>query len=245
MLAEARIGTTGFSYREWTGRAYPSGLSPLQMLAYYASHLSTVELAPPKLPGAEVLASYAAAVPPGFQYTVRLPGHADFRSGKAVAKGLSDLLEAVEPLGETLGPVLIQVPPTLHADRHVLAEILRGAPGELRLAFEFRHPSWNDESTLRLLSAHDAALVLADYGDGPPRLALTAGFTYVRIRRDDDQADAWSSWAERLATLVRRGIDVYGFLQHDRKGIAFERARRLAMLLNAEETTTVSQALLT
>jgi uncharacterized protein YecE (DUF72 family) len=244
MLAEARIGTTGFSYREWTGRVYPSGLSPLQMLAYYASQLSAVELAPPKLPGPESLASYAAAAPPGFQFTVRLPGHADFRSGKAVAKGLSDLLEAVEPLGAALGPVLIQVPPTLHADRHLLTEILRGAPGELRLAFEFRHPSWNDESTLRLLSAHEAALVLADYGDGPPPLDLTAGFTYVRIRRDDDQPDIWSSWAERLATLVRRGVDVYGFLKHDRKGIAFERARRLAMVLTAEETT-ASQALLT
>jgi uncharacterized protein YecE (DUF72 family) len=214
------------------------------MLAYYASQLSAVELAPPKLPGAEMLAAYAAAVPPGFQFTVRLPGHADFRSGKAVAKGLSDLLEAVEPLGETLGPVLVQVPPTVHADRHMLAEILQGAPGELRLAFEFRHPSWNDESMLRLLSAHDAALVLADYGDGPPRLDLTAGFTYVRIRRDDDRAEVWSSWAERLATLVRRGIDVYGFLKHDRKGVAFERARRLAMLLTAEETT-AAQAMLT
>jgi uncharacterized protein YecE (DUF72 family) len=244
MLAEARIGTTGFSYREWAGRAYPSGLSPLQMLAYYSSQLSAVELTPPKLPGAEVLRSYAAAAPPGFQFAVRLPGHADFRSGKAIVKCLSDLLDAVEPLGTALGPVLIQIPPTAQVDRHGLAEILRGAPQELRLAFEFRHPSWNEESILRLLSAHDAALVLADYGDGPPRIEVTAGFTYVRIRREDDQPDVWSSWADRLATLVRRGIDVYGFLKHDRKGISFERARRLAMLLTAEEAT-ASQALLT
>jgi uncharacterized protein YecE (DUF72 family) len=244
MLAEARIGTTGFSYREWLGRAYPAGLSPLQMLAYYASQLSGVELAPPKLPGPEILGSWAAAVPPGFQFTVRLP-HADFRSGKAAAQCLADLLEAVEPLGTALGPVLIQVPPNLTADRHILADLLREAPGELRLAFEFRHPSWNDESTLRLLSAHEAALVLSDYGEGPPRLDLTADFTYVRIRREDDHPETWSAWAERLSTLVRRGIDVYGFLKHDRKGMAFERARRLAMLLTAEETAAASQALLT
>ena len=244
MLAEARIGTTGFSYREWAGRAYPAGLTPLQMLACYASQLAGVELALPKLPAPETLASWAAAVPAGFQFAVRYPAHADFRSGKAVAKGLGDLLEAVEPLGMTLGPILIQVPSTVPADRHVLADLLRAAPGELRLAFEFRHPTWNDESTLRLLSAHEAALVLSDYGEGPPRLTLTSGFTYVRIRRDDDQPDVWSAWADRLATVVRRGIDVYGFLKHDRKGISFDRARRLAMLLTAEETT-VSQQLLT
>src|SRR6184192_4430870 len=127
MLAEARIGTTGFSYREWIGRVYPSGLSPLQTLAYYASQLSGVELALPKLPAAETLASWAAAVPPGFQFAVRLP-HADFRSGKTVANGLSDLLEAVEPLGQSLGPVLIQVPHTIPADRHILADLLRAAP---------------------------------------------------------------------------------------------------------------------
>src|SRR5438874_4175761 len=144
MLAEARIGTTGFSYREWTGRAYPSGLTPLQMLAYYSSQLSGVELAPPKLPPPETLASWAAAVPSGFQFAVRYPGHADFRSAKAMAKGLGDLLEAVEPLGLTLGPVLIQIPLTVPADRHMLADLLREAPGELRLAFEFRHPTWHD-----------------------------------------------------------------------------------------------------
>jgi uncharacterized protein YecE (DUF72 family) len=214
------------------------------MLAYYSSQLSGVELAPPKLPGPEVLAAWAAAVPSGFQFAVRYPAHADFRSGKAMAKGLGDLLEAVEPLGLTLGPILIQVPSTVPADRQVLADLLRAAPGELRLAFEFRHPTWHDESTLRLLSEHESALVLADYGEGPPRLTLTADFTYVRIRRDDDHPDIWSDWADRLATIVRRGIDVYGFLKHDRKGISFERARRLAMVLTAEEAT-VSQQLLT
>jgi uncharacterized protein YecE (DUF72 family) len=175
---------------------------------------------------------------------VRYP-HVDFRSGKIVAKGLGDLLEAVEPLGMALGPILIQVPQTVPADRNVLTDLLRAAPGELRLAFEFRHPTWSDESTLRLLSAHDAALVLSDHGEGPPRLTLTSGFTYVRIRRDDEQSDVWSEWADRLATLVRRGVDVYGFLKHDRKGVSFDRARRLAMLLTAEETTAASQQLLT
>jgi len=231
-------------FRSWAGKAYPAGLTPLQMLAYYSSQLSGVELAPPKLPSAETLASWSAAVPSGFQFAVRYPGHPDFRSGKAMAKGLGDLLESVEPLGLALGPILIQVPGTVPADRHLLADLLRAAPGELRLAFDFRHPTWNDESTLRLLSAHDAALVLSDHGEGPPPLTLTSGFTYVRIRRDDDQSDAWSDWADRLATMVRRGIDVYAFLKHDRKGISFDRARRLAMLLTAEETS-VPQQLLT
>src|SRR5207237_7034703 len=121
MLAEARIGTTGFSYREWAGRAYPAGLTPLQMLAYYSSQLSGVELAPPKLPGPDILASWAAAVPSGFQFAVRYPGHVDFRSGNAVAKGLGELLECVEPLGMKLGAIVLHVPSHDTVERHLLA----------------------------------------------------------------------------------------------------------------------------
>ncbi len=101
----------------------------------------------------------------------------------------------------------------------------------MRVAFEFRHPSWHDDATLRLLSAHDAALVLTDYGDAVPRLEVTASFTYVRIRSEDE---AMNSWAERLGLLTRRGVDVYAFLKHDRKGLAVERAMRLSALLRAE-----------
>ena len=43
-----------------------------------------------------------------------------------------------------------------------------------------------------------------------------------------------ASWAERLGLLTRRGVDVYAFLKHDRKGLAVERAMRLSALLRAE-----------
>ena len=43
-----------------------------------------------------------------------------------------------------------------------------------------------------------------------------------------------ASWAERLGLLTRRGVDVYAFLKHDRKGLAVDRASRLAALLRAE-----------
>jgi uncharacterized protein YecE (DUF72 family) len=154
------------------------------------------------------------------------------------------LLDALEPLGEHLGPVLVQVPHSLPADRHALLEFLRSAPSGVRLAFEFRHPSWAVEPTLRMLSAHNAAFVLADHGAGPPRIELTADFAYVRIRRDDDSAEAWNAWTERLASLTRRGVDVYAYLKHDRRGVALERARRLAMLLTAQDEQ-VGQQLLT
>ena len=76
--------------------------------------------------------------------------------------------------------------------------------------------------------------MLTDHGDGAPPMTLTAGFTYVRIRRDDDRPEVIDEWAERLGLLARRGIDVYAFLKHDRRGAAVDRAMRLNSLLRTE-----------
>jgi uncharacterized protein YecE (DUF72 family) len=43
-----------------------------------------------------------------------------------------------------------------------------------------------------------------------------------------------AAWAERLALLTRRGVDVYAYLKHDRRGVAVEHAMRLSSLLRAE-----------
>jgi uncharacterized protein YecE (DUF72 family) len=242
MLSEARVGTSGFSYREWVGLVYPPGLTQAQILAHYGSQLSAVEIQA-RLPAGETLAEWAQVVPPGFQFALKLPGRVDARSGKALARSVGALLDAAAPLSDRLGPILVQFPPTLSADRAALSDFLRSVPGEARLALELRHPSWQTESILRVLSAHNAAMVLSDHGEGPPRLELTADFAYVRIRREDDQTEPWSQWAERLAVLTRRGVDVYAFLKQDRKGLALERARRLAMLLRAEDHYAAQQLL--
>lgn len=233
MLAEARVGTSGFAYREWIGHFYPPEAAPQQLLPMYAQRLSGVELV--NLPSG-VAAEWADAVPPGFQFALKAPNRvaADLAAGRGVGRAMGTFLEAAVGLGEALGPVLIQVPESRPADRRALASFLSGLPQGLRVAFEFRHPSWREDATLRLLSAHDAALVITDDGDAAPPLLLTAGFAYVRIRGDGDREDLIDAWAERLGALARRGIDVYAFLQHDRRGLAVDRAMRLATLLRAE-----------
>ena len=233
MLAEARVGTIGFAYREWSGHVYPPEATPPQFLSLYAERLSGVEI--PTLPP-ELAESWAASVPPSFQFAVKAPGRVatELASGKGAVRAMAAFMDVAARLGDSLGPVLIQIPGSRRADLRALASFLEALPEGLRVAFDFRHPSWRDDATLRLLSKHDVALVLNDEGEGAPRIELTAGFTYVRIRRDDDGAEALDEWAERLGGLARRGIDVYAFLKHDRKGLAVDRAMRLSSLLRAE-----------
>jgi len=238
MLADARVGTTGYAYREWMGSIYPRGAASAQLLPIYAQRLPTVEIASTftRLPTPEQVAAWAQSVPSGFQFALKAPGRIsqELGAGKPAARSFATFVELVADLGDRLGPILVQVPESMKADRRPLAEFLRAVPEGLRLAFEFKDATWHDDATLRLLSAHEAALVLTDSGGGLPRLELTAGFTYVRIRRDDLGPESTAAWAERLALLTRRGVDVYAYLKHDRRGVAVERAMRLSSLLRAE-----------
>lgn len=235
MLAEAHVGTSGFAHREWVGNVYPPEAVPHQLLPMYAERLSAVELnaLPPDL--AE---NWAASVPPSFQFAVKAPGRvaSELLSGKGPSRAMAAFVEIAARLGDALGPVLVQVPASRGADAHALRSFLEALPAGLRVAFEFRHPSWRQDAILRLLSLHEAALVLNDEGLGAPRIELTAGFTYVRIRQDDDAPQAIDEWAERLGSLSRRGIDVYAFLKHDRRGLAVDGAMRLASLLRTESS---------
>ena len=59
--------------------------------------------------------------------------------------------EVVSGLGERLGPVLFQLPPTFKKDADVLGAFLRELPSTIRPAFEFRHDSWFDDEIFDLL----------------------------------------------------------------------------------------------
>src|SRR3954471_106512 len=137
MLGDARVGTSGFAYREWLGSGYPPDAPGGQMLPLYAERLAGVELAsfPPDLAEA-----WAASVPPGFQFALKAPGRvaSELVSGKGAARALAAFLEIAERFGEALGPILIQVPASRTVDRNALGTLLASLPDGLRVAFDFK-----------------------------------------------------------------------------------------------------------
>ena len=69
------VGTSGYSYKEWKGRFYPTKLPAKQMLPYYSKRFRTVEINYTfrRMPTASVLDSWADAVPAGFQFVLKAP----------------------------------------------------------------------------------------------------------------------------------------------------------------------------
>ena len=80
---------------------------------------------------------------------------------------LNQIAAGLERLAPRLGVLLVQLPPNQPCDLPRLAYFLERAPSWLRLALEFRHPSWHQEAVFTLLAQHQAAYCVMS-GPGCP-----------------------------------------------------------------------------
>src|SRR4030095_10625958 len=98
-------------------------------------------------------------------------------------------------LGERLGPVLFQLPPTFKKDAEVLSSFLREFP-TMRAAFEFRHESWFNDEIFDLLKSRNIALCIADTADLSTPKKITSDSVFLRLRREDYVKSDVERWAE-------------------------------------------------
>jgi uncharacterized protein YecE (DUF72 family) len=209
-------GTSGFSYPEWKGSFYPADLPQARMLPYYASRLGAVEINNTfyRMPSEKLLSGWAAQAPPGFSFILKASQRITHQKRLKDAGELVDLFFATASvLGERLGPVLFQLPPNMKKDAARLQDFLALLPSDRRAAFEFRHPSWFDEETYTLLRARGAALCIAEAEDLSTPLVATAGWGYLRLRRQDYDDAMLHAWAERLR--AQAWSEAYVFFKHE------------------------------
>ncbi len=116
-------------------------------------------------------------------------------------------------MGDRLGPILWQLPPSRSFDADDLAAFLEHLPRELngqrlRHVLEVRHPSFMCESYVALARRHAVPTVFTDSPDYPSLADLTGDFTYARLMRSADEIptgytpaalDRWAEHAESWA----------------------------------------------
>ena len=129
-----RVGTSGWSYPSWRPGFYPQGTQPAEFLAYYATRFDTVELNSTgyRLPSEDQFRRWADAVPDGFRFAVKLPLRRLDR--------VTPFLERVLALGDRLGPVRVVVEAA--RDDGLVSFVKGSIPGDVELAWDFRHESW-------------------------------------------------------------------------------------------------------
>jgi uncharacterized protein YecE (DUF72 family) len=231
------IGTSGWQYRSWRGPFYPEGLPQTRWLEHYAGRFQTVEVnnAFYRLPEARTFADWARRTPDDFVVAVKMSRYlTHVRRLREPAEPVQLFLSRARHLGPKLGPVLLQLPPTLRAETRALDATLRCFPSAVRVAVELRHESWFTDETAEVLADHGAALCLADGPRLRTPLWRTAGWAYLRLHegratpRPCYGRAALSGWARRLAETWGADTDTFAFFNNDERGCAVRDATVLA-----------------
>ncbi|HEY4143479.1 DUF72 domain-containing protein [Pinirhizobacter sp.] len=212
-----RIGIGGWTYAPWRKNFYPDGLVQKRELEYASRHLRVIEING-TFYGAQKPATYArwaAETPEGFVFSLKAPRYItqSRRLGDS-AKGIAAFIEGgLDQMGDRLGPILWQLPPShrfdaddLDAFLHLLPATLAGRP--LRHVLEVRHESFLSDEYVALARSHRIPTVFTDSPKFPSLADTTGDFTYARLMRSEDgvatgysakDLDAWSKRAQRWA----------------------------------------------
>lgn len=237
------IGTSGWQYKDWKGAFYPEKLAQKSWILHYAEHFAIVEANNPfyRLPEREVFEEWARITPDDFVVASKMSRYlTHIKRLRDPGEPVSRFFSRAEGLGDKLGPVLLQLPPTLKADNELLEVALREMPRDARIAVEFRHATWFTDSTRSVLERHRAALCLTDrLNRRPEPLWRTTEWTYVRFHEGRARPapcygdGALGAWVERLESVAGSSDDIYVFFNNDPRGCAVANATTFAHLAMA------------
>jgi uncharacterized protein YecE (DUF72 family) len=143
-----RLGLPAWAFPGWRGRYFDQQPSAL---ASYARVFNTVEGNTTfyRIPDPDTVQSWRRAVEgTGFRFCFKLPRSVTHERTSDL-EALHGFFAAIDPLGDHLGPVLLQFPATLGPDDlHALEALCSRLPVARRYALEVRHPRFFQEPGL-------------------------------------------------------------------------------------------------
>jgi uncharacterized protein YecE (DUF72 family) len=253
-MGEIRLGTSGWSYREWIGPFYRE--TDKSMLMAYQRTFNTVEIDSTfyRYPTKGMVFGWLRYTKPDFVYSAKLPQLITHKKKLDLTQGveadLNKFLELMEPLqfNGKLACLLAQLPPGLKYNISLLESFLRLFPTQFRLAVEFRNLSWVNPETFKLLEKYNVAYTAVDEPLLPPDMNITTDFAYIRWHGKGDQPwfdyhykkDELKPWVPKVKQAAQKANKVFGYFNNHYHAYAVKNALEMAEMLeviNAEQKT--------
>ncbi len=239
MVAGVLVGTSGWSYPHWRGPFYPPEVRPADFLPYYAQRFATVEINNSfyRLPSDTTVRRWRDLAPRGFSYAVKATRFiTHYRRLAGAEEALAQFVERASGLGEALGPLLFQLPPSFPLRLERLKAFLELLPTGSSAAFEFRETTWFDPSVYAALERRAATFCISDLHGRPTPEIVTAPLVYVRLHGPGRYSGSYddaslAEWAGKCAAWAHEGREVRVYFDNDQRGYAAHDAMRLKALL--------------
>jgi len=235
------LGLPAWAFPGWTGEYFPAPGPTSPTLAHYASVFNTVEGNTTfyRVPDTPTVQRWQEAVSgTTFQFSFKLPRSITHES-RPDWRALAQFIDVLAPLGDHLGPFLVQCPASLGPDALPQLERLFGQlPQHLRYVLEVRHPAFfdNPEQLEPLLARHGAGRVMFDsrpiyQGDSEHPEVLAArhkkpdvplldtvynDLVYARVvlhPEAESNGKFIAEWLDRMNAYLTAGHDIF-FMMH-------------------------------
>jgi len=209
---------------------------------YYAQHFDTVEINNTfyHLPKAQSVRRWHELAPKGFLYAVKANRYiTHIKKLNDTAEPLERFFARVGLLKNTLGPILYQLPPSLHKDLGRLGDFIELLAEKERAVFEFRHESWYCDETFELLDKYAVGFCIHDMPGKESPYVVTGKVVYVRFHGTTgryagsypkSQLQNWAKWMQEQSRNVRA---IYAYFNNDAQAHAIKNAMQLKDLMHA------------
>ena len=252
-----RIGTSGYSYKDWVGPVYPPGTPSKDFLDLYEQEFNFTELNFSYYcqPNPRTLERMVHVTGDEFLFSIKAHKSITHEITNNCNKDIQQFIQGISPLirASKLAVVLIQFPFSFHytaaARRHLalVCNEFRGIP----VAVEFRNNEWQKESVYRGLENFDVAFVNVDVPalQGLPKIesVVTSSISYIRFHgRNKEQwwkgtnasrydylynDEELAEWVPRIKTVRESRHRVIVAFNNHWKGQAVTNARRMKELI--------------
>lgn len=241
------IGTSGWSYKHWKSIFYPEKLKTTDWLEYYSRFFNVSELNTSfyHLPKLATTQGWKDKVMKDFKFCPKMSRYlTHMKKLNDPEESLMSFFEVFTPLKQKLGPVLIQLPPSLRFNKvktEYLYKLCKKSYGYYRFAMEVRHSSWLEEESIALMKQYNIAFVISQSGAGFPYAEfVTARHVYVRFHgpqalyASDYSEEDLLKYSKLFLQWENAGHSVWAFFNNDIHGFAFKNAARLKELCQVD-----------
>ncbi len=257
-----RIGTSGYSYKDWVGVLYPEGTRSSDYLKFYSSEFELAELnfSYYRMPEAQLSARMVSVTSPDFLFSVKAHKTLTHElSAEGMSSVVAEFVRGIEPIVEAskLAVILLQFPFSFHynRDNREYLSKLCAQFGQLPLAVEFRNRYWQRDSVYDGLRERNITYVNVDEPglSGLPLAQdiVTSGIGYVRFHGRN--SDNWwtgdnvsrydylysdselGEWVPRIEAMAAKAPLVLVVFNNHSRGQAVENARRLRQMVGVEK----------
>ena len=254
------IGTSGYSYDDWVGPFYPSGMDKRDFLGFYAERFPAVEVNFTfyRIPTQRTLAAMSQKTGSDFKFVVK--ANQDMtHSAVRHEEVFRQFAEALTPLIDQgkFACLLAQFPHRFKPTRDTVAYLrhFREQLSDLPIVIEFRNRQWITEKAFDFLREEGLGFCCVDQPQYeslvPPIAEATSDIGYIRFHGRNyekwwEHQEAWerydylysreelSEWVGKTKQLAAETDQLYVFFNNHYAAQAVQNADLFRELLQAE-----------